>query len=165
MGDQNNIVFIPLTEEDIAPLTSIMTRAFDEDARIHLGEGHRDGPPGYDNGELLMKYGILANSDAFTIWMDGQLIGSVIVFIEQDGSYYLGNICVDPAIQNKGIGTKIWGMIEAQYPEAQIWRTDTPGFSKRNHHFYIDKCGFKLIEILNPGDLDQETYRLEKRMM
>ncbi|GGH29164.1 GNAT family N-acetyltransferase [Paenibacillus segetis] len=165
MSDHGKIEFVPLQEEDIVLLTTIMTRSFDEDARIHLGEGHRDGPAGYDNGEFLMRYGVLASNDSFTILMHGEAIGVAIVWIQDEGNYYLESLFIDSSIQNMGIGTRIWRMIESKYPDAKMWKTATPGTSKRNHHFYIDKCGFKLINILNPGDIEQETYELEKKMM
>ena len=48
--------------------------------------------------------------------------------------------------------------------ETKIWRTETPGFSKRNHNFYVNKCGFKIIRIDNPGDFMKESYFMEKEM-
>lgn len=47
----------PLTENDIGPLTEIMTRAFDHDTKLHVGE-EKGSPEGYDDGSLLRKYGL-----------------------------------------------------------------------------------------------------------
>lgn len=77
---------------------------------------------------------------------------------------YLGNMFLDVQYQDSGYGTIIWKYIENKFPNTRVWKTDTPGFSKRNHNFYINKCGFKLISIENPKDKYEESYVLEKIM-
>lgn len=32
---------------------------------------------------------------------------------------------------------------------AQIWRTCTPYFELRNIHFYVNVCGFRIVEFFN----------------
>ncbi|GAA0071155.1 hypothetical protein UT300003_26790 [Clostridium sardiniense] len=59
----------------------------------------------------------------------------------------------------------MWKYIESKYPNTKKWTTETPGFSKRNHNFYVNKCGFKIVKILNPHDLHIETYVLEKEIL
>ena len=71
---------------------------------------------------------------------------------------------IDPLCQDKGIGTRVWKSIEQKYPDTKVWRTETPGFSKRNHNFYINKCGFRVVKIENPKDKYKEMYILEKEM-
>ena len=44
--------------------------------------------------------------------------------------------------------------IEQQYPNTKVWQTHTPYFDKRNLHFYINKCGFKIVEFFNPKHID-----------
>ncbi len=55
------------------------------------------------------------------------------------------------------------------------WQTYTPYFEKRNIHFYVNKCGFKIIAFINakypdhnhtgPSDLpDDEGFLFEKVM-
>lgn len=47
---------------------------------------------------------------------------------------------------SKGIGYAAWQAIEALHPETEIWETFTPYFDQRNVHFYINKCGFHMVE-------------------
>lgn len=140
-----------------------MKKAFDEDARRHLGE-ESGGPPGYDDGTFLMKYALNSPTDAFKIYYGNVLIGAIIVWINPDGNNFLGNMFVDPSMQDKGLGLTIWKHMERKYPGTKKWMTETPGFSKRNHNFYVNKCGFKIIRIDNPGNLKEESYILEKVM-
>ncbi len=57
-----------------------------------------------------------------------------------------------------------------------IWQTHTPYFEKRNIHFYLNKCGFTIVEFFNPFHPDPhqpdrtdlpsegEMFRFEKQM-
>ena len=135
------LTYEPIFEEDVMPLTEIMIRAFDHDSKIHLGED-KGGPDGYDNGEFIRKWSLNSPTESFKVLMNDILIGSVILWIKKDNENFLGNIFVDPTVQNRGIGLKIWREIESKYPKTKKWMTETPGFSKRNHHFYVNKCGF-----------------------
>ena len=162
MKQFENLSFEILHETDLTILTPIMERAFDEDTRIHLNKP-KGGPAGYDNGDFLRRFGLHPNSTSYKISMDGKPIGSIILWLNHDTNiHFLGNIFIDPSLQNKGIGLKIWNFIEKQYPNTLKWCTDTPGFSKRNHHFYVNKCGFHLVKLENPMKDDACQYILEK---
>lgn len=158
------IEFIRFGEEDVPELTRIMKRAFDKDTQIHLGE-ETGGPDGYDNGEFLRKWGFDKNSTQFKLLADNIIIGGVILWINpntQDN--YLGTIFLDIDFQEKGIGQEVWRMIEKMYPDTKVWHTETPIFSHRNHNFYINKCGFYVVEIKNPKDMHEGSFIMEKRM-
>jgi len=152
-----------LTEEDIEQLVRIMTRAFDHDTWIHLGK-EKGGPDGYDDGRFLRKWGLNSPTESFKVLLNGTLIGGLILWIRRNGRNYLGTIFIDPPFQGMGIGTKIWRMVESAHPEARSWMTDTPGFAKRNHHFYVHKLGFEIVRIENQGKQKEEIYIFEKKM-
>jgi len=153
-----------LTEEDIEQLVRIMTRAFDHDTWIHLGK-EKGGPDGYDDGRFLRKWGLNSPTESFKVLLNGTLIGGLILWIRKNGRNYLGTIFIDPPFQGMGIGTKIWRMVESAHPEARSWMTDTPGFAKRNHHFYVHKLGFEIARIENQGKQKEEIYIFEKKII
>ena len=163
MKASEQLSFAPFLETDIGFLTPIMKRAFDEDTRLHLGKDS-GGPEGYDNGDFLRKWALHKDSTAYTILLQDKPIGAVILWIHRNNENFLGNLFIEPDIQNKGIGTTVWELIERKYPSTKVWRTETPGFSKRNHNFYVNKCGFHIVRIINPGDLMNESYLMEKLM-
>ena len=39
--------------------------------------------------------------------------------------------------------------VEELHPEIRIWETITPYFEKRNIHFYVNRCGFQIVEFWN----------------
>ena len=159
----DQLILQAIKEDDVPALTKIMTRAFDEDTRRHLGKEH-GGPEGYNNGAFLRKWYLHSGAEAFTILLNGKIIGGLNVFINNNHENYLGNLFIDPVYEDCGYGTAVWRLVEAKYPDTIKWCTDTPGFSTRNHHFYINKCGYKLVRIEHPGDKYEENYILEKTM-
>ncbi len=144
--------FLEIVEADLPELTAVMTRAFDADAQRHLGI-ERGGPEGYDNGEFFRKWLFgYRESVGYKIVAQGQIIGAFIVWIHRGGHYRLGTIFVDPAHQDRGVGTRAWQFIEETYPEARTWRLETPAWATKNHHFYEVKCGFQQAGSSPDGD-------------
>lgn len=164
MYNKDNLKFEALEEKDIEILTPIMKKAFDEDFKLHLGE-ESGGPEGYDNGDFLRKFGLNKKSTAFKILLKDKIIGAAIVWINtKTNENFLGNMFINTNMQNENIGSAVWKMIENMFPNTKIWLTETAGFSKRNHYFYVMKCGFKIIKIENPFNKYECNYILEKVM-
>jgi len=155
------ITYEKMTVDDIPALTDIMSRAFDMDSRIYLGKD--GGPDGYNDGSFLQKWGIESGAYSVKVLDDGRLIGARIIFItpeKQEG--YLGCMFVDPDLHERGYGTKIWKNAEETFPEIKLWRTETPAFSRRNHAFYVKKCGFSIVNIENERSYEDASYQMEK---
>ena len=49
-------------------------------------------------------------------------------------------------------------MIEKEFPNTKVWETVTPYFEKRNIHFYVNRCGFKIVEFYNKHNPDPHDY-------
>ena len=90
-----------------------------------------------------------------------------------------GLLFVSPDAHSKGIGFAAWKEAERLYPDTKVWETCTPYFETRNIHFYVNKCGFRIVEFFNshhPDPHDPETgeeenyeagggmFRFEKQM-
>lgn len=115
-------------------------------------------------------------SEAYFAVLDGQVVGGTVVTINPQTQHnHLDLLYVKVGGQNRGLGQQIWQAIEVLYPETKVWETDTPYFDKRNLHFYINRCGFKVVEFYNanhmePGKEDKfpeegsEFFRFEKVM-
>lgn len=151
------------TEDDILEMAPIMKRAFDKDTYIHLGE-KEGGPTGYEDGSLLRKLGLHKDSIGLKIMLDHKMIGGAIIWIKENQENLLDILFIDDAYENKGIGVKVWQLIEARYPNTKKWYLDTTSYSRRNHYFYVNKCGFHIVKINNPKDWKEGWYTLEKVM-
>ena len=151
------LTFEEIAEADIPELTGVMTRAFDNDSRIHRGL-ERGGPEGYDNGDFFRKWLFGYEQTRGTkIVAEGRIIGGCIVWILESGCNYVGTIFVDPAWQNRGVASRTWSFIESRYPETKSWTLETPAWATRNHRFYEAKCGFRKVETRG----DAVVYRKE----
>lgn len=75
--------------------------------------------------------------------------GAVVVIDEKTQHNYLDFLYVKCGTSSKGIGKAMWDEIERLHPETKVWETCTPYFEKRNIHFYVNKCGFHIVEFLN----------------
>lgn len=136
-------VIDPLQRDDIAALTDVMTRAFDDDAQRHLGV-ERGGPPGYDDGTFLHEHALDPRARAFTATLEGRPVGAIIVFPGDDGDHVLGCMFTDPDAQRRGIGTALFAHVEAAFP-ARSWTLETPALAVSNHRFYAERCGFRRV--------------------
>jgi GNAT superfamily N-acetyltransferase len=150
--------FIEMTEADIPALTAVMTRAFDNDAQKHQGRA-RGGPPGYDDGGFFREWVLgYEESVGYKVLLDDALVGCVIVWNMPDGHNFLGTVFVDPAYQDRGLGTRIWQWVETAYPDTKSWRLETPCWATKNHYFYEHKCGFDRV-----GE-EGDSYQYRKDM-
>ena len=69
---------------------------------------------------------------------------------------------VAPNVHSQGIGYAAWCAVEKMYPQVIIWETCTPYFEKRNIHFYVNRCGFHIVEFFNEKHRDpHELYDSE----
>jgi ribosomal protein S18 acetylase RimI-like enzyme len=140
------VTFEPIVETDLDALTAVMTRAFDDDSQKHLGK-ERGGPPGYDNGDFFRQWLFgYEESIGYKIIADGAIIGALIVWIHPDHENFLGTVFVDPAYQDRGVGTQAWQFIEATYLDTRSWTLETPAWATKNHYFYEEKCGFRKLK-------------------
>lgn len=86
----------------------------------------------------------------YHILQDGKRVGGAVLRIDNETQHnFLDLFYVSPEHHSYGIGLSAWKAIEAQYPETVLWETGTPYFEKRNIHFYVNKCGFQIVEFYN----------------
>ncbi len=90
---------------------------------------------------------------AYKAVLDGVIVGGAIVVINKQHGH-LDFLYVKHGIQGKGIGKFMWFEIKKMHPEVKVWKTCTPYFEKRNIHFYINVCGFHVVEYFNSHHKD-----------
>lgn len=72
---------------------------------------------------------------------------------------------VSPNVHSKGIGYAAWCEIEKMYPQVKLWGTVTPYFEQRNIHFYVNRCGFHIVEFFNKHHPDpNETDSMDEEI-
>lgn len=140
-----SISLIRALPADAETLVRVQVAAFHYDSVLYPGV-ELGGPPGYDSvDEMLEK---IQQDETYKI-MDGETcVGGLVAFKRDNEHYHLDVIFLDPAAQNRGIGTLAMQFLEQTYP-ASVWTLDTPVWAVRNQHFY-EKFGFvKLHEFVH----------------
>ena len=174
-----SIVLQVLQESDTATFKRDMQEAFQQGAEAEYGPITEEILPESHINASLSKAGAIA----YQAMQDGEMVGGAIVQIDAETKHnHLDFLYVRHGTQGGGIGQAIWAAIEALHPDTFIWETGTPYFEKRNIHFYVNKCGFHIVEYFNekhpdphqpeadlPGTDDTPGFehgffRFEKRM-
>ncbi|MFE6074755.1 GNAT family N-acetyltransferase [Paenibacillus sp. NPDC057886] len=129
--------------KDVLKLTEICTRAFDHAIRVWVkGDTVPDSnicPPGYSS--VRMHSYVIREWDYYVIEWDGSAIGGVSVNVLGSRQARLDKIFIDPVCHGRGIGSQVIGLVEAEFPEIEIWKLETSGRQRDNHHFY-EKMGY-----------------------
>lgn len=170
---------VPLEANDREQFILDNQWAFKYGALIEFGE--RDNHV-EDDGEIISRRTIEESIDAedsetYRILLDGEKVGGVILKIDRETHHNeLLILFVAPEAHSMGIGYGAWQAVEALHPETVVWETCTPYFEKRNIHFYVNKCGFHIVEFYNqfnlspnepdcePDEGPDEMFRFEKIM-
>ena len=134
-----------------------------------------------EEGEIISRDTIeqsIDHGEAYRIILDDQPVGGVIIKVDGDRGD-LEILFVSPRVHSKGIGYAAWCAIERLHPEVKVWETVTPYFEKRNIHFYVNRCGFHIVEFFNShhpdpnnpdrgAEMDEQfpegMFRFEKRI-
>ena len=168
-----NLHLIPLVGADEETFIRELQTAFQAAVTEEFGPEAGEAIPRRAVEESLRA----KKAEAFRVVEDGEVIGGVVVQIDlETRRNSLDLLYINPGCHSRGTGLKVWRLIEAKYPETEVWETHTPYFEKRNIHFYVNKCGFHIVEFFNPHhrsahDTDEENppggeyfFRFEKRM-
>jgi ribosomal protein S18 acetylase RimI-like enzyme len=131
----------PARPTDAAALADISRRAFDSD--VAVGAPGPGGPPGYDSAEWQRQ--LMGRASAYwKVMLDGRLVGGAIVFAYPRGRYHLARIFLDPDCHRRGLGLGAMEALLAAYPEARVWRLETPPWNLRTRAFY-ERLGFRVV--------------------
>ena len=138
-----NFQLVKINDEDIGQFKKDMQEAFQKGFEDVYGKTDGIILSEQDINHSLNEKGAIA----YKAVVDGNMVGGAVVVIDEVTQHnHLHLLYVKYGIQTKGIGFLIWNQIEKLYPETKVWETCTPYFEKRNIHFYVNKCGFHIVE-------------------
>lgn len=163
-----------LQESDLAEFARALQEAFTAGAQEAFGQPQDELIPSLEDVYASCQ---TANAVSYRLLRQGRPVGGAVLIIDdQSGHNSLDFFFISPQAHGRGLGTQAWQAIERAYPQTRVWETHTPYFEKRNIHFYLNKCGFKIVEFYHhqhPGphreeqsgpEMLDEMFRFEKRM-
>ena len=172
------IRIVPLDHDDREQFILDNQEAFNYGALEEFGmrDDHLE-----EDGQIISRETIEKSIDsgiAYRIIDGDKKVGGAVIRI--DGTRgELDLLFTSPGVHSKGVGYAAWCAVERLHPEVTVWETVTPYFEKRNIHFYVNRCGFHIVEFFNshhpdPNDPDaghemddqfpDGMFRFEKRM-
>ena len=174
--NEMNIILTPLKADDREQFICDNQIAFKYGAVEEFGlrDDHFE-----EDGEIISRETIersIDGGEAYRIRMDGKTVGGLVVKTDPETQHnHLELLFVDPAAHSRGIGQAAWREVERLYPDTEVWETCTPYFEKRNIHFYVNRCGFHIVEFFcamhrdpdepeHDGECPDEMFRFEKQM-
>ena len=169
---KNKVSLCPIAPQDREAFIAGVQAAFDVSVRETFGP---------DAGEAIPRRDVESSLDApgaetYHILCDGIRVGGVVLVIDPERRHgSLDLLFIHPSAHGGGLGLAAWEAVERLHPEVALWETHTPYFEKRNIHFYVNKCGFHIVEFYHPGHPEphspsqdvpggQYFFRFEKRM-
>ena len=168
-----NIQLLPLREHEKETFIRNIQVAFKKAVVEQFGPCSEEIIPREDVKEAFQAEG----AESYTVTLEGQTVGGVVLAIHpQTRHNQLQLLFVNVDCHNQGVGYATWQAVEALHPETVVWETHTPYFDQRNIHFYVNKCGFHIVEFFckyhpEPGEIYSEDVsggdgflRFEKRM-
>lgn len=172
MGLMGEVRLVELEAADRPVWLTRMETAFAAGLRdAGLKPGEQPIPRGDEMDRVLDAPG----TETLQIVRDDLVIGGAAVTAPDDGRRSLELFFIDAGHHGGGIGASAWRAIEARYADTEVWETETPYFDQRNIHFYVNRCGFQIVEFFHPGHRPQagsegdhpgpdRMFRFEKRM-
>lgn len=176
---KQDIQLCPLEENDREQFILDNQEAFNYGAMEEFGcrDNHFE-----EDGQIISRETIKQSIDhgkAYRIILEGKKVGGAVIKVDGEKGD-LDLLFVSPDVHSKGVGYAAWCQIEKLHPEVKIWETVTPYFEQRNIHFYVNRCGFHIVEFFNkfhPDPNEPEVnveefdeqfpdgmFRFEKRM-
>lgn len=125
---QRELCFRPAEEKDVPLLTDLYDRAFLEDFQRY-GQC-----PGYGRSQEQMRDSLRRVPKQILLF-GGTPVGVLSYERRDDGSVYLGCLCIVPEMQGRGLGTRAFAHMLEECPEVHRFELVTPADKAQNIAF------------------------------
>ncbi len=155
MSESGNVRLVRAASEELHDVARALQEAFAPAVREAFGpRNYGPIPPDEDVWASFRAPG----AQVYHIVRNEERVGGAVVRIdEESGCNALELFFISPAFHGRGLGLAAWRAIEAKYPQTKVWETVTPYFEKRNIHFYVNRCGFHIVEFFNAHHRDPDV--------
>ena len=147
-SDLMDVKLVPLTADDREQFILDNQEAFNYGALKEFGrrDDHFEEDEQIISRETIERS--IDNGEAYRIMLEGRIVGGVIITVDCEKGD-LDILFTSPKEHSKGVGYAAWCEVEKLHPEVKVWETVTPYFEQRNIHFYVNRCGFHIVEFYN----------------
>lgn len=82
-----------------------------------------------------------------SIYLENEIVGCTVVKDVDFDKKEIVLFFISPKCQGKSLGQKALKMVEDTFPETRIWGLVTPTQVLRNVVFYVNKCGYSIVQV------------------
>ncbi|SPT53189.1 Uncharacterised protein [Actinomyces bovis] len=144
-------------EDELDEFKRRLQRSFLTAAVAELGWDESEPIPSDEDIEDSFR---APRAQVLQVMHEGVSVGGMVLSFDEGGERgSLDLFFLDEPSQGKGIGQAAWCAVERRYPSVRLWETVTLYFEKRNIHFYVNKCGFHIVEFFHPGHPEPHKSR------
>jgi predicted acetyltransferase len=170
--NHSNVILRIADESELEKFKTDLQEAFKTSAEKEFG--HTLDKPIPSNLDIDESFNF-SGAIVYQVILNDKIVGGAVISIDKETQhnklllFFIINSC-----HSQGIGYKAWKAIEEKHHETKVWETVTPYFEKRNIHFYVNKCKFKIVDFFNKhhpdqncksnDDFDDEMFKFEKIM-
>lgn len=91
-------------------------------------------------------------SKSYWALAEGERVGGIVITVDRErAAAEIELLFVVNGRKNADLGAQIVRTVESMYPKVEVWSLYTPNLETRNIHFYVNKCGYKIVEFFHPG--------------
>ena len=137
-----------LKKEDLDLFEKSHEEAFTVHAK-YFKDGLVPGPDQQDEAESFNSLYMRNDTTFLGIYDDDKFIGGAIVIDEGNYVSEINLFFLIVEYQSKGLGKDILTMVENYFPDTKVFRLITPTQVVRNSVFYINKCGYKIVKVID----------------
>ena len=175
-GSEDTVTLRVVREHELAKFKLDLQESFGVAAQAAFGQSLDEPIPADEDIEESIA---APGSIVYSVLLRDERVGGAIVLIDEVRQHNsLAFFFISTNQHSRGIGHRAWQAIERAHPRTKVWETVTPYFEKRNIHFYVNKCAFKIVEFYNTfnpdphqksqvgltDNEDDEMFRLQKIM-
>ena len=143
----DHVRLVEAAPEDLPSVAAALQEAFAP--AVYEAFGPRDYGPIPSDEDVWASFNA-PGAVVYHILQGEERVGGAVLRINEESLHnVLELFFLSPKHHGAGLGLAAWQAIEALYPQTRVWETVTPYFEKRNIHFYVNKCGFHIVEFFN----------------
>ena len=133
------VVLKKVREKDFSELVEISRESFLIDSTRYspCGPG---GPEGFDS--IPWHKDASKRGKFFVFFKDEEMAGGVFISLKSDHTGWVNRIFVKHALRGRGIGRRVFFLLEQKYSRIMEWGLDTPDWAKHNQRFY-ESMGYR----------------------
>jgi GNAT superfamily N-acetyltransferase len=152
------VSLLSAAEYELPQLVKISEYAF-MDHSVRMSPYEAGGPSGFDSIAWHRK--ALSANSLYKICIGNLLLGALYLSEKEDGTAWINRVFIHPEAQNRGIGKRVFHLVEIQNPHLRVWGLDTPRWAVDNLQFYYS-IGYRDKEVRYIPEEGFELVILEK---